>query len=215
MKSHNNRVVLDKRLLHTACGILAERDKDFFKIISQFGPPPLWQRQKGFATLIYIILEQQVSLASAKAAFEKLNTICPLLNPQNFLKLNDRELKSAGFSRQEAEYARGVALAISTGEFNIEQLEKMDDEQVRNELIRLKGIGPWTADIYLLMVLCRPNIWPTGDLALLSALKEIKNLNEIPDKKTFEAFGELWKPWRAVAARILWHYYLNQRSNRN
>jgi len=189
---------------------LARIDEDLGSVIKNFGPPPMWSRDPGFSTLVYIILEQQVSLASAKAAFERLKKFVPQFTPKNFLKIGDTDLKQIGFSRQKARYCRNIAIAIEDGSLPIDKFLHMPDDTVRFELQKIKGIGPWTADIYLLMVLNRPDIWPVGDLALITAIQKVKNLPERPTADEFKVLGDPWKPWRAVAARILWHYYLTK-----
>jgi DNA-3-methyladenine glycosylase II len=169
----------------------------------------MWSRDPGFPTLVYIILEQQVTLASAKAAFERLKKSIPQFTPENFLKLDDTDLKRIGFSGQKTRYCRNIAIAIEDGSLPIDDFLHMPDDSVRFEMQKIKGIGPWTADIYLLMALNRPDIWPIGDLALISAIQKVKNLPDRPSVDKFRVLGDSWKPWRAVAARILWHFYLS------
>lgn len=188
---------------------LAGLDPDFARILDRLGPPPLWSRPPGFPTLVHIILEQQVSLASARAAFDRLGAAVTPLTPQGFLRLEDGQLKAIGFSWQKAAYSRGLAEAILRGAFDPEALAGLDDEAARAALLELKGIGPWTADIYLLMALRRPNIWPSGDLALAVALQKVKGLPARPSPDEQAALAHPWQPWRAVAARLLWHDYLN------
>ncbi len=188
---------------------LSETDADLARIIRKLGHPPMWARKPGFATLIHIILEQQVSLASARAAFEKLMSATQQLTPERFLRFTDNELKTFGFSRQKAHYGREVARTIECGQLKPENLNRLKDAEVRAQLTRIKGIGLWTANIYLLMVLLRPDIWPGGDLALAEAVRRIKQLPDRPDTDTLNLIAEKWKPWRAVAARVLWHYYLS------
>jgi DNA-3-methyladenine glycosylase II len=200
---------LNKSTLKSAIAHLAKIDKDLKSVIDNFGPPPMWSRDPGFPTLVYIVLEQQVSLASAKASFEKLKKHCLHLTPEDFLKINDAELKKIGFSRQKMRYCRNIATAIIDGQLNIDDFIHLPDKIIKAELMQIKGIGPWTADIYLLMALNRPDIWPVGDLALISAMQKLKNLPERPDISQFTDLGEPWRPWRAVAARILWHFYLS------
>jgi DNA-3-methyladenine glycosylase II len=158
---------------------------------------------------VHIILEQQVSLASAKAAFVKLEKASGVIAPETFLRFDDAQLKTIGFSRQKAAYCRGLARAILNGELDLDTLSTLDDESVRAALLRIKGIGPWTADIYLLMVLLRPDIWPGGDLALAVAYQKLRALPTRPSVAELAAIAETWRPWRAVAARLLWHFYLN------
>jgi DNA-3-methyladenine glycosylase II len=200
---------LSKSTFFSALSYLSTIDKDLKFIIDKYGPPPMWSRDPGFPTLIYIVLEQQVSLASAKAAFEKLTRHTSPLTPEKFLTIDDSELKKIGFSRQKTDYCRNIATAIINGTLRINEFLHMPDSTVRLEMLKITGIGPWTADIYLLMALNRQDIWPVGDLALVSAIQKLKNLPEPPDNDQFESLGEPWKPWRAVAARILWHFYLS------
>jgi DNA-3-methyladenine glycosylase II len=201
--------LLTPRLYTKGLRSLSGKDKDLEAVLIKFGPPPLWIREPGFLTLIHIILEQQVSLASAKAAYEKLIRSKPLLTAEIFLKINDKQLKQIGFSRQKMRYGRHLAQAILDKQLDLDCLHDGSDDEVREALQKITGIGRWTADIYLLMALKRPDIWPTGDLALISALQHVKNLNRKPTAEEFTKFGEAWKPWRAVAARILWHHYLS------
>jgi DNA-3-methyladenine glycosylase II len=169
----------------------------------------MWERPQGFPTLVHIILEQQVSLASANAAFNKLLDVASPLTPQSLLKLDDPTLKAVGFSRQKTAYVRDLAQAISSGRLELTRLETMNSEHVRVELMKIKGIGHWTADIYLLMSLLRADIWPRGDLALAVAVKEVLDLDSRPSDNELEIIALKWKPWRAVAARFFWHYYLS------
>ncbi len=200
---------LNKTTLLEAVQYLCERDKNLARVVHQFGSPPLWAREPGFSTLVHIILEQQVSLASAKACFDKLSTRLPDLKPENFLTLSDRELLQIGFSRQKSRYTRILAQAIVDKCIDLNSFEKLPDDEVFTRLTALTGIGPWTANIYLLMALGRPDIWPQGDLALIVALKKLLKLERRPSSEEFHVFGEQWHPYRAVAARILWHYYLS------
>ena len=190
--------------------LLSKRDADLRQIVRRFGAPPMWAREAGFSTLLHIILEQQVSLASAKAAYTKLLELVSPLTPQAFLRLDDATLKAVGFSRQKTAYGRNLARSIAEGDLDLNALASMDDAAVRSELVKIKGIGRWTTDIYLLMVLRRPDIWPTGDLALATAAQKLKRLKTRPTTADLEAMSARWRPWRAVAARILWHYYLSE-----
>ena len=202
---------LNKKTLLNATRLLAARDKRLKRIVSDFGPPPLWKREEGFHTLVHIILEQQVSLASAKAAYDKLCRKIESVTPERFLTLSAAELRLIGFSRQKAAYCRNVAEAIVSGDLDLPQLSKLDDGPAKETLMRIPGIGPWTAGIYLLMALGRPDIWPKEDLALASAVQKLNRTASRPSSEELEAMSLKWKPWRAVAARILWHYYLSTR----
>lgn len=201
---------LTDEMLAYGLRVLAKRDRDLARVIDRYGPPPMWARQPGFPTLIHIILEQQVSLASARAAFNRLKAAIRV-TPRNLLTLDDATLKTIGFSRQKTGYARHLAQAIVDRRFNPAALEKMDDGSARAKLIELKGIGVWSADIYLLMALRRPDVWPHGDLALAVAAHHVKQLPSRPTYDELTAMSEAWRPWRAVAARVLWHHYLSQR----
>ena len=214
--------------LNSAIRILSVRDRDLAQIITKFGNPPQWKREPGFATLIQIILEQQVSTASAKATFKKLiAAITNLtaegsqpqatqgfggerLTPQSFLTLDDIQLKAIGFSRQKIRYSRELARAITNGQLDLKSLEKLDDLAIRKKLTQIKGIGDWTADMYLMMALQRQDIFPSKDLAVAIAVKEIKNLSERPKPSQLESIAEIWQPYRAIATKMLWHYYLNR-----
>jgi len=204
-----NQKPLNEILLLKAVDDLVTQDSDLKNIVKKFGPPPLWDREEGFDTLIRIILEQQVSLHSAKAAYDKLIAHANPITAKKYLQFTDSELKSYGFSRQKTSYGRNLANAILERNLDLSVLRKWNDDSVRSELMKIKGIGIWTADIYLLMVLKRPDVWPTGDIALAIAIQKIKNLDTRPKHEEMEEISKLWKPWRAVAARLLWHYYLN------
>ncbi len=191
--------------------MLCRRDPDLRRVVKQFGPPPLWAREPGFSTLIHIILEQQVSLASARAAHHRLIELARPLTPRRFLRFDDATLKTCGFSRQKTAYCRHLAQSIMERSLDLEALASLDDDAVKSELEKIKGIGRWTSDIYLLMALRRPDIWPRGDLALAAAAHEVKQLERRPTQDELDSLSLAWKPWRAVAARILWHHYLGRR----
>jgi len=190
---------------------LARRDADLAEVVRIYGQPILWVREPGFPTLVYIILEQQVSLASAKAAFDRLNAVVKPLTPAGFLKLNDAELLRIGFSRQKTLYTRQLAESLARRHFDLRYLHDLPDDSAHKMLVAFKGIGRWTADIYLLSALRRPDIWPIGDLALATAVQEVKRLRRRPSPEKLEALSEPWRPWRAVAARLFWHAYLSKR----
>ena len=203
---------LDESNLVSACEKLAKTDADLAFIYENYGAPPLWKREAKFATLVHIVLEQQVSLASALSAFDKLKKKLGAVTPEGVLSLSDEELKAAYFSRQKTVYARELAKAVLSGELNLQSLENLPDEQVKDELKKIKGIGDWTAGIYLLMALLRPDVMPKGDLALHVAWKRLKNLEHAPKSDEFLDIAEKWKPFRAVAARLLWHFYLSEKN---
>lgn len=201
---------LNKRTLAAACQSLAEVDPIFKRVYGTFGVPPLWDRPPGFATLLQIILEQQVSLASAKACFDKLELRLGSVTPAGLLSLNDTELKTIGFSRQKTGYARHLSEAVLENRIDLDSLHYMPDREVKAELIKLKGVGEWTSDIYLLMALLRPDVMPKGDIALHAAWHRLSGEPK-PHSDEFLTHAERWRPYRSVAARLLWHFYLSQK----
>jgi len=193
--------------------VLADSDQYLARIYEAYGPPPLWDREPGFATLLNIILEQQVSLASAKACFDKLTNHLGGVTPEGLLVLNDAELKRIGFSRQKAAYGRHLSEAVIEKRIDFEGLHRLTNAQVKSELIKLKGVGEWTSDIYLIMALLRPDVMPRGDIALHTAWHELSG-EPRPTSDEFLVIAERWKPYRSVAARLLWHFYLSERRKR-
>ena len=202
---------LDEQNLLSATDYLVQQDYALAHIVQQYGYPPLWVREHGFSSLVHIILEQQVSLESAKAAFNRLQAFTGVLSPANFLEINDDDLLRIGFSRQKKKYVRGLAEAILKDDFMLEKLPLLPDHLVREYMKRLNGVGDWTADIYLTFCLRRPDILPKGDIALYEAIKTLKQLPKRPDYAAFESLTAHWRPWRSVGARLLWHFYLCER----
>ncbi len=190
---------------------LCMQDPGFASVVSKWGNPPFWIHAPGFPGIVMSILAQQVSLESAKAAFIKLENSIDSFNPEAFLSLDDDTLRAIGFSRQKASYVRGVARGIMVGEIHLEALESMDNDDARKYLMELRGIGAWTADTYLLFSLRRTDVWPSGDLALAKAIQGLRGLAKTPGSKEVDGIALNWRPWRAVAARILWHHYLCER----
>lgn len=202
---------LNERSLAAACRQLSA-DPRLGGVYRQYGAPPLWAREPGFATLLQIILEQQVSLASAKACFDKLAAVLGEVTPAGLLQLDDADLKRVGFSRQKTAYARHLSEAILEDRLDLGRLQGLPDEEVKSELIKLKGIGEWTSDIYLLMALLRPDVMPKGDIALHSAWHRLSG-EPRPSSEEFLKIAEQWKPFRSVAARLLWHFYLSEKAS--
>jgi DNA-3-methyladenine glycosylase II len=202
---------LTQETLAVAVRELAARDPDLRGIVERFGLPPLWDRSPGFPTLVHIVLEQQVSLASAQAAFDRLRAAAGMLTPDRFLGLSDEHLLAIGFSRQKTGYVRNLARAVESGSLDLEGLARLADEDAHRALVALTGVGPWTASIYLLMALRRPDVWPANDLALMASVAAIKGLERRPDVAQMEALAAPWRPWRSVAARLFWHDYLSRR----
>jgi len=189
---------------------LASRCPHLAAVYEMYGPPPLGEREPGFSTLLQIILEQQVSLASAKACFDKLCRRVGDVTPGSLLRSTDAQLKKDGFSRQKTSYARHLAEAVMEEQIDFDKLKRLDDAEVKEELIRLKGVGEWTSDIYLLMAMLRPDVMPKGDVALHTAWHNLSG-QQRPTSDEFLTIAERWKPYRSVAARLLWHFYLSER----
>ena len=202
---------LDVAALHAGVRELADRDADLAAIVERYGPPPLWDRRPGFPTLLHIVLEQQVSLASARAAFDRLLAATDPLTPAAFLALSDDELLRIGFSRQKARYGRAIAVALEDGSLDLDGLGDRPDADVVAVLESMPGIGPWTSSIYLLMVLGRPDVWPVADIALAESVRVVKRLELRPGPDEMTGIGDSWRPLRSVAARLLWHDYLARR----
>lgn len=191
---------------------LARLDPLFARLREKNGVPPEWRRIGSFATAVLFILEQQVSLASARAAFLRLHEALGDITPSAFLVLNDDELRAIGFSRQKTGYTRGLARLLLDESLDLGSLARLDDERAMDSLIAVRGIGRWTASCWLLFVLGRPDVWPTGDRALYVAMHRAMELDEVPDSVSADRIAEAWSPYRSIAARMLWHDYLGGRS---
>ncbi|HEU4794205.1 MAG TPA: hypothetical protein VFT02_01160 [Pyrinomonadaceae bacterium] len=203
---------LTQKTLAIAARELASRDQLLANIHAVHGDPPLWQRAGGFRTLVHIILEQQVSLSSAKSMLLRLETAIQPFTPERFLELGDAHLRQLGVTRQKSAYVLHLADELVSGRLNLRGLARLSDDQVLVRLTGIKGIGMWSANIYLLMAMRRADIWPAGDLALAVAIQELKNLKRRPTPEELDELAEQWRPYRAVAARMLWQYYLGRKS---
>jgi DNA-3-methyladenine glycosylase II len=201
---------LDTAALTRAAARLARHDPDLARLLARDGTPPLWARPAGFATLVKIILEQQVSLASARAIYARLRAGAGRVAPAPLLALGDRGVRRLGLTRQKTAYVLGLAEAVRDGGLDLDAVAAADDDEARAALVRLKGIGRWTADIYLLMALGRPDVWPTGDIALERTVRLVKRLRAAPSPERIARIAEVWRPHRSVAARMLWHHYLRR-----
>lgn len=193
------------------CNKLCRIDKDLHSIIRQHGHPPMWTRPATFQTLVLTILEQQVSLASAYAAFKKLKERIGYVTPEKILLLSDVELRSCYFSRQKIVYARELAKAIQSKQLSLKKFSQAHEDEIRLELKKIKGIGDWTVDVYLMHALQRSDLFPLGDIALVNSLKEIKKLHAHTAKEDMLAIAESWRPYRTIASMILWHAYIKKR----
>jgi len=205
-------IVLDDRSLGQAATHLARRDEHFARILETHGNPPLWKRPATFLTLVRIILEQQVSLKSADAMFRRLRAAITPFTPESVITAGPDYLRRLGVTRQKTAYLLHLSTAIVAGNLNLRRLVRMSDADVKAALMQIKGLGSWSADVYLLMAMCRADIWPAGDLALAVAVKELNGLTRKPTFEELELIAEKWRPHRAVAARMLWQYYLGRRT---
>lgn len=202
-------ITLNKKRLREAAEAVALLDQDLARILADLGPPPLWARKPGFATMLRIILEQQVSLASADAMYRRLTDHIKPLTPLTVLQFGAPSLRTLGVTRQKAAYFINLAEAVQNGAIKVIELGTKSDRSVFDKLTSVNGIGPWTANIYLLMALRRPDAWPVGDVALASAVQKLKGLEKRPSQPELTEIANSWQPYRSTAARLLWHYYLN------
>jgi len=196
--------------LSAAAKALASADRNLASIYRVHGPPPMWGRRPGFSTLLRIIIEQQVSLVSARAMFARLKSNIEPFTAEGFIEFGEASLRSLGVTRQKAHYCIQAAEAFTNG--HLKKLGLMNDVDAHAALLKIKGVGPWTANIYLLMALKRPDIWPDGDVALATAVGKLRNLNTRPTFTELAKIAEHWRPYRSVAARMLWQYYLAERN---
>jgi DNA-3-methyladenine glycosylase II len=200
----------DEHNFQHLCNELAGKDKRLQGILDEHGYPPMWTRPNHFETLVLTILEQQVSLAAAYAAYKKLKEKISI-TPENILTLTDEELRSCYFTRQKTGYVRGLAKAVLSKEIVLKEFEEWDNDKIRAKLKSLKGIGDWTVDIYLIHVLQRTDIFPLGDLALVNAVRMLVNDKNLA-KNEISLIAEDWKPYRTIATMMLWHLYIKKRN---
>ena len=200
-----------KENFHSICHQLAEKDADLKKIIDDYGLPPMWSRPAIFQTLVLTILEQQVSLASAYATFKKLKEKTGFVTPKKILALSDVELKACYFSRQKIIYVRALSNAIVSKKISLRKLSQSTNDEIREILKQVKGIGDWTVDVYLIHALQRSDLFPLGDIALVNSLKHVKQLPAVVTKEEMLAVAEIWRPYRTVASMLLWHAYIERK----
>jgi DNA-3-methyladenine glycosylase II len=204
----------DQTNFHELCDLTASRDAELQGILDQYGYPPFWSRPNTFESLVHIILEQQVSLASALATLNKLKEKIGEVTPGKLLLLSDQELRDCYFSRQKTVYVRHLAESLISGVLSLSAMEKMDDLAIRNQLKSIKGIGDWTVDIYLIFMLHHTDVFPIGDLAAVNALKKVKGLAPGISKEEVLAVADQFKPHRTIATMLLWHAYLEERKRK-
>lgn len=206
---------MDTAFLHAGCRELATREPAFAQTLERWGMPPLWERAQGFGTMIHIILEQQVSLTSANATWGRLlSMLSNKVEPSDVLAIEDRSLSCIGFTRQKIRYVKAMAERVATGQFSFADLPELDDESARARLMSLIGVGEWSAAIYLSECLLRPDILPKGDIAVLEMTRQIRGLSSRPNHDELLQIAELWRPYRSIATRLLWHHYLSSKEVR-
>ena len=188
--------------------VLTQKDDVLKRIISEFGLPIIQKREEGFASMCHIILEQQVSIASAKAAFEKLVHLVGKVDPFTIHNATDEDLRSCGISRQKTIYLKDVAQRVIRKELSFSSLPMKTEQQIRNELIQIKGVGNWSIDVYLMFCMQSQDIIPLGDIAIKNTLIELYNCQS---EEEMLAVSSNWKPYRTLASFIIWHYYLKKR----
>ncbi len=195
-------------MLRTGCDALAVGDPRLEALLQLNGEPPLRLRPEGFATLVHLILQQQVSRASAQAVFDRLTAAAGgEVTADSVLAVDPEQLRAVGFSYQKIEYVTSLAEEVRSGELDLAALASASDEEAAATLSGRRGIGPWTAAVYVLTALGRPDVWAPGDRALLVSLGRMLDQTSVPSSADAEVVALQWQPWRAVAARILWHDY--------
>jgi DNA-3-methyladenine glycosylase II len=199
----------DRELLQRALAHLGKADRDFARAVAEIGPPPPRGRPANFMALLHVIVAQQVSTHAAKAISDRLEAALVAPTPDAFLELSDADLRAVGFSRQKVVYGRDLAGAFLDGRLSIPRLRRQSDDDAIAAITAIKGLGTWSAEVFLLFNLKRPDIMPAQDLALMVAAQRLKRLPERPSAKALRAIAEPWRPYRSFAARMLWHYYRN------
>ena len=205
---------LTRKTLLEGARLLAARDRDLARLLHRIGQPPLWGRRPGFQALIRIILEQQVSLAAALTMYRRVELRLGGVTPEIIGAAGAEGLRRIGLTRQKAAYCHGLATRLLDGSLHLGSVARAPDDLGRVALLGVPGLGPWSVDIYYLMALRRPDVWPQGDLALSVALREVKRLPSLPTRDEQLVHANRWAPWRSVAARILWAHYLTTRGVR-
>jgi DNA-3-methyladenine glycosylase II len=190
---------------------LRSRDRDLARIHDRLGAPPLWGRRPGFPTLVQIVLEQQVSIVAARTLYRRILRHLGDMSAETVFKLGEEGLRGLGITRQKARFCHGIAARLRDGSLDLSVVAALPDEEGREILLGIPGLGPWSVDIYYLMALRRPDVWPEGDLALAIALREIKRMDDVPPREVQRSLASKWAPWRSIAARLLWAHYLAAR----
>jgi DNA-3-methyladenine glycosylase II len=202
---------LTRALIGEGARELVARDRDLARLHARLGDPPMWGRRPGYPALVKIILEQQVSLRSAAAMYRRIDDHVGGMSPHTIDRAGVAGLRKIGVTRQKAAYCHGLARRVLDGRLDLTAVARGADEEGRRMLLEVPGLGPWSVDIYFLMALRRPDVWPRGDLALATALRDVKRLRTLPSHDEQLDLAQAWAPWRSVAARLLWAHYLKER----
>ena len=213
MLAANRFLSLTPAIIAEGAAALASRDPVLAELYAQYGRPPVWRRPQCLRTLVLIILEQKVSLVSARAVMRRVDALAGKFTAAEFLAIPIRSLRTAGVSGRKIEYCRSTATCIKDGTLVLAALRKMSDEAAMLELQKIRGVGPWTSSVYVTMALARQDAWASGDRALAVSYQESWGLDHVPTYEALDGFAERWSPWRGVASRLLWHAYLSKRRN--
>jgi DNA-3-methyladenine glycosylase II len=211
MRASVSAVPLDERALARAVRALVRAEPRFAHIVKRYGPPPLWPRDPGFQTLVLLMLEQQVSLAQGRAMYARIAGKTGVVTPANVAMLGESGLRALGVTRQKSAYLAALAERLERNEFDLDALTNLSDADADAALDALHGVGPWTAQCYLLFALRRSDVFPAADLALMEAVRQLWRLRQRPSPEALARRAHAWRPHRAVAARLLWHHYLSER----
>lgn len=209
--SHSISATITHHTLANTVDQVCRQDQLLHSLYQQFGYPPLWQRPQSFATLVHIVLEQKVSLASALAVMQRLRHLDPLFSPESFLRLPERAVREAGVSERKLSYCRSIAKALLARQPSLAALRHLSDDEVIRSLCAIRGVGPWSAGVYLLMAMRRQDAWASGDRALAVSFWESAGCEHVPDYAELDQHAQRWRPYRGAAARLLWHAYLQRR----
>ena len=199
--------VLTLRTMQSDLRALARNDRQVAGALERFGYPELRRRPPGFETLLRAIVFQQISIHAAAAIWKRIEAAVVPLTAAAYCVVSDDVVRACGFSRQKLLYARSLAELVASGEVPLEALDQMDDEDAIEQLVKITGVGRWTAEVYLMFALGRRDMWPADDLGLIVGMQRLKSLRKRPDRKRMLRLGETWRPRRSAAAHLLWHYF--------
>jgi DNA-3-methyladenine glycosylase II len=206
--------ILTVRTLKSSLRRLAERDAHVAAAVERYGFPALRRRPPGFEALLRAIVAQQISIQAAASIWKRIEAAVAPLTAEAYCAVSEEMLRACGLSRQKLAYARSLAELVRSGEVPLDRFDELDDEEAIASLVKIKGVGRWTAEIYLMFALGRRDMWPVDDLGLVVGMQRMKNLRRRPDKKRMLRLGEPWRPWRSAGAHLLWHYFHETQAER-